>query len=166
MSESDEGSDQHVEMVWETPSHAEIVEITKLHVGALEATDDDAVWVQAGMHHVLLHTIGRRSGNEHKIALPFWRDDDGHRIVVGSFAGAVKDPAWILNLRDRTANPGVKVRVQDGLFWSEHEILEGAEREPIWEQLCADRAWYRDYQGKTDRIIPLVRLPETRPLAD
>jgi hypothetical protein len=29
--------------------------------------------------------------------------------------------------------------------------------------LVADRAWYDDYQAKTARRIPLVRLTETRP---
>ena len=48
----------------------------------------DEVWVQAGMHHVTVQTVGRKSGNAHKIALPIWRDANGHRIVVASFAGA------------------------------------------------------------------------------
>ncbi|MBF6331080.1 nitroreductase family deazaflavin-dependent oxidoreductase [Nocardia transvalensis] len=43
---------------------------------------------------VLLHTVGRRSGKLRKVALPFWRDADGHRIVGASFAGASKHPAW------------------------------------------------------------------------
>ena len=65
-----EGTSQKVEMEWETPSHDEIIEISKAHVAGLEMSDDDAVWCVAGMHHVLLHTIGRKSGNEHKVAYP------------------------------------------------------------------------------------------------
>jgi deazaflavin-dependent oxidoreductase (nitroreductase family) len=157
-------TDQKVEMLWETPSHDEIPQISKMHVQAMETTDDDAVWVQAGMHHVLVRTIGRRSGNEHKIALPFWRDPDGVRVVVGSYAGAEKDPAWLLNLRDRDANPEVLVRVQDGQFWSVPEILDaGEEHDRIWALLIEDRGWYADYQARCERTIPLVRLPETRP---
>ena len=94
---SDEAESQKVVMEWETPTHAEIIEITKAHIVGMEASDDDAVWCVVGMHHGLVHTGGRRSGNEHKVALPVWRDADGHRIVVGSFAGATKDPAWVLN---------------------------------------------------------------------
>ena len=67
-------TDQYVEQVWETPSHNEIVDLTKVHVEAMEMTSDDMVWVQAGMHHVLLTTIGRKSGNRHKVALPIWKD--------------------------------------------------------------------------------------------
>jgi deazaflavin-dependent oxidoreductase (nitroreductase family) len=156
-------SEQRVEQAWETPPLDEIPKITRMHVGAMEQSDDDTVWSQAGMHHVLLRVIGRKSGKEQKVALPTWRDPQGHRIVVASFAGAPQHPAWFLNLRDRTANPEVLVRVQGASFWSRPEILDGDDYERTWAALTADRAWYRDYQAKTDRRIPLVRLAETRP---
>ena len=154
---------QKVEQAWETPSLEEIPVITRAHVQAMETSDDEAVWAQAGMHHVLVRTVGRKSGDEHKVALPFWRDPQGDRIVVASFAGAPAHPSWYLNLADRTANPEVLCRVQGGQFWSVPEILEGEEYDRIWAGLTADRAWYTDYQAKTGRKIPLVRLPETRP---
>ncbi len=150
-----------MEQAWETPSLDEIPKLSRAHVGAMEQSDDDMVWVQAGMHHVLLCVTGRRSGKEQKVALPFWRDPDGNRIVVASFAGAPEHPAWFLNLQ---AHPEVLVRVQGGhQFWSRAEVLEGEDYTRTWEGLTADRAWYNDYQAKTDRRIPLVRLPETRP---
>lgn len=153
---------QKVEQVWETPGLDEIVELTKMHVQAMETSDDDLVWSQAGMSHVLLHNIGRKSGNEHKVALPTWNDPDGHRVVVASFAGAPGHPSWYLNIADRDANPRVRCRVQGGEFWSEHEILaSGEEHDRIWDLLVADRAWYSNYQAKTQRTIALVRLPET-----
>lgn len=158
------GESQKVEQLWETPSNDDIVVISRGHVQAMESSDDDAVWVLAGMHHVVLRTIGRKSGAEHKVALPIWRDPDGHRIVVASFGGAPGHPAWFLNLRDRTANPRVLCRVQGSQqYWSEPEILEGDERNRMWKLLNEDRAWYDTYQAKTDRTIPLVRLPETDP---
>jgi deazaflavin-dependent oxidoreductase (nitroreductase family) len=126
----------------------------------METSDADDVWVWVGMEHVLLQTIGRRSGNQHKVALPFWRDQAGHRIVVASFAGAPTDPAWFLNLRDTTVNPEVLVRVQGGLFWTQAEILEGEDYTAIWDALVLDRPHYADYKTKTDRHIPLVRLRE------
>jgi deazaflavin-dependent oxidoreductase (nitroreductase family) len=126
----------------------------------METSDADEVWVWVGMEHLLLQTIGRRSGNQHKVALPFWRDTDGHRIVVASFAGAPTDPAWFLNLSDTTVNPEVLVRVQGGLFWMQAEILEGEDYAAIWDALVLDRPHYEDYKSKTDRVIPLVRLRE------
>ena len=154
--------DQQVTQVWETPSHDEIVELTKAHVEALEVMKDDMVWVQAGMHHIVLHTIGRKSGNEHKVALPYWQDPEGHRIVVASFAGAKNHPSWLHNLK---ATPRVKIKGQTTSFWSDAEILDGDERATIWAQLLADRAWYADYQARTEREIPLVRLPESETIS-
>lgn len=153
---------QKVVQEWATPSLEEIAAISHGHVQALESSDDDAVWVQAGMHHVVLRTLGRRSGREHKVAVPFWRDAGGVPVVVASYAGAANHPAWYLNLADREANPEVHVRTQAGQYWSVPDILDGEEYRRTWELLTADRAWYDDYQGKTDRRIPLVRLPETR----
>ncbi len=157
-------SDQHVAQEWDTPSHEEIPVITKMHVQGMESTNDDAAWIVAGMHHVIIHTIGRKSGNEHKVALPVWKDSEGRRIVVASFAGHEQHPSWFLNLRDTTANPEVRVRSQHHDYWSKAEILDGGdEYEQTWSALTADRAWYNDYQARTERRIPLVRLPETRP---
>lgn len=156
---------QKVEQVWETPSLDEIPVLSRGHVEAMESSDDDMIWVQAGMHHVLLRTVGRKSGKEHKVALPTWLDPEGRRIVVASFAGAPGHPSWYLNLSDLDANHEVRCRVQGGKeFWSEPEVLEGDEYDRIWELLNADRAWYDNYQAKTERRIPLVRLPETRPV--
>jgi deazaflavin-dependent oxidoreductase (nitroreductase family) len=147
-----------------TPTREEIVAISAKHVAMMETSDADDTWIWVGMEHLLLRTIGRRSGKEHKVALPFWRDPDGVRVVVASFGGEPKHPAWFLNLSDRAANPDVLVRVQRGLFWSTPEVLEGEEHQRIWSLLTADRPWYDDYVAKAGgRVIPLVRLPETRP---
>jgi deazaflavin-dependent oxidoreductase (nitroreductase family) len=145
---------------FETPPRDQIPAITRMHVQAMESTDDDAAWVQAGMHCVLLTTRGRRTGKEHKVALPFWRDADGHRIVVASYAGAPDHPAWFLNGCDHDANPTVPVRVQHGAYDAVFEVLDGDEYETVWAGLLADRPWYAGYQAQTERRIPLVRLAE------
>lgn len=146
------------------PSRDEIPKISRDHVAAMEQSDDDAVWVLAGMNHVVLRTIGRKSGDEHKVALPFWADPDGERVVVASFAGAPQHPSWYLNLSDRDANPEVRVRVQGREFWADAQVLDAEDYERTWAGLNADRPYYDDYQTRTDRRIPLVRLVETRPV--
>ncbi|MSY45773.1 MAG: hypothetical protein F2686_09155, partial [Actinobacteria bacterium] len=59
--------DQKVEQEWETPSPEEIIALTRAHVEALETSADDGIWVMAGMHHLLVRTTGRRTGDEHKV---------------------------------------------------------------------------------------------------
>ena len=155
--------DQKVVQDWETPSLEEIPVISRHDVARLEATGDPAEWTRGGMAYVVLRTLGRRSGNETKAALPVWLDSNGHRIVVASFAGATNHPDWYLNLADRDRNPEVLCKVEGKTYWSTPEILDGDEHATAWAQLTADRAWYNDYQAKTARRIPLVRLPESRP---
>ena len=144
------------------PPRDEIPGISRQHVAAMETSDADEVWVVAGMRHVLLRTIGRKSGNEHKVALPYWLDGDGRRVVVASFAGAPQHPSWYLNLTDRTANPELLVLDQGYRFWADGQVISGSEYDDTWAGLIADRGYYANYQTRTDRTIPLVRLVELR----
>src|SRR5262245_59161706 len=128
----------------------------------MEATDADEAWFVAGMHHLILCTVGRRSGKVQKAALPYWIDSGGDRIVVASYAGGPKHPAWYLNLLDRTANPEVLVRVQRGACWAEAQVLAGEQRRRTWGALTLDRPFYVDYQKRTSRTLPVVRLVERR----
>lgn len=147
------------------PSPDEIVAFTKEHVKGMEGSDENEWWDVAGMLHVLIQTVGRKTGNVHKVALPYWVDKDGHRIVVASFAGADKNPSWFVNLADKKANPQILVRVQRATYWSEAEVLDGDDYTETWAGLTADRAYYNDYQTRCTRRIPLVRLPETNLVA-
>jgi deazaflavin-dependent oxidoreductase (nitroreductase family) len=149
---------------FEEPPFGEISGISRMHAQAMETMPDDMVWVGAGMHQVIVYTIGRKSGNEHKVVVPVWYDDDGHRIVVASYAGAPENPAWFLNLSDRDANPEVRCRVRGRQFWADAQVLDGDDYTSTWAALTADRAYYDDYQSRTDRRIPLVRLVEVRPV--
>lgn len=152
------GEDQRNEE-FETPDLAEIPAITRRHVGHLETTDDETAWVRAGMCHLLLRTVGRKSGKVHTVALPYWCDADGTRIVAASYAGGPKNPAWFHNLCDKTANPQIwmKDRAEEGFVAA--IILEGDDYQRTWDALIKDRPYYVEYQAKTERRIPLIRLP-------
>ena len=152
--------DQRVSADFATPDRAELPAITAAHVAAMESSDDEAMWVTYNMHYVILHTVGRKSGKHHKVALPYWRDPDGHRIVMASYAASPTHPAWYLNLLDRDANPDVYVRVQGGEYRCVPEVLEGDERERLWAALLEDRPFYANYQAQIERLIPMVRLAE------
>ena len=148
---------------FETPDRGDIPQLTRDHVARMESSADEAVWFASGMHHMLVRTLGRRSGHEHKVALPYWLDADGHRVVVASYAGAPKHPAWYLNLADKSANPELYCRDRGERFWAEAQILDGDEYARVWDALSADRPFYRDYQARTERRLPLVRLEKRRP---
>jgi deazaflavin-dependent oxidoreductase (nitroreductase family) len=137
--------------------------MTREHVKALETDDDDPLWFLAEMPNLILRTVGRKSGKKHKVALCFWRDPEEVPVVVASFAGSPTNPAWYLNLADRTANPEVLVRIQRHSYWSAPEILlDGADYDRLWGSLLEYRPWYLEYTAKTSRRFPLIRLVEAR----
>ena len=116
-----------------------------------------------GMHHLLMRTVGRKSGRVNKCCLPFWLDAEEQHIIVASMAGGPRNPAWYHNLSDREVNPEVVVRDKRRVFWARAEVLEGDDRDRTWSALVADRPFYERYQARTERRIPVVRLLETRP---
>ena len=130
-------SQQNEEFV--EPSRDEIPAISRGHVAAMEASDDDAVWVIAGMRHVVLHTIGRRWATSTRLRCRSGPTRNGQPVVVGSFSGAPQHPSWYLNLAEGDANPEVLVRRQHQLYWSKPEILEGDEYAAVWAGLTNDR---------------------------
>ncbi len=141
-----------------TPPRRLIPWITKATVGLYRMTQGRIGGTQAGREHVLLTSIGRRSGEPHTVCLPIWLGPDRVPIVVASFAGAQHHPAWFHNLRDRTANPTVAVVHRADRYDARAEVVEGEYRAEVWDALVADRPFYADYQAATDRTIPLVRL--------
>jgi deazaflavin-dependent oxidoreductase (nitroreductase family) len=135
--------------------------ITKVQVGLYEWSNGRLGSMAAGMRHLLLRTVGRRSGRSSTVCLPYWCDASGHRIVVASYAGGPRNPAWYHNLADRGANPTVVVQDRDRTFRARADVLKDDERKAVWQQLVADRPFYSRYQEMTSREIPLVRLVET-----
>jgi deazaflavin-dependent oxidoreductase (nitroreductase family) len=148
---------------FEEPPRDQIPGISAMHVAAMDTMDIDDVWVGAGMKQLMLCTVGRKSGKEHRVALPYWVDGDGQHVVVASFAGAPQHPAWYLNLADRNANPEVLVKEREESYWADAQVLDGDDYQATWDALTADRTYYRDYQTRCDRRIPLVRLVKVRP---
>jgi deazaflavin-dependent oxidoreductase (nitroreductase family) len=108
----------------------------------------------AGADLLLLSTTGARSGQTRVSPLAYFRID-GKLIIIGSFAGAPVDPAWVHNLR---ANPRARVEVGTDAFDVTARELPAAERDALFEKVAAAAPGFAEYQSKTDRVIPLVEL--------
>jgi deazaflavin-dependent oxidoreductase (nitroreductase family) len=103
---------------------------------------------------LLLTTTGAKSGQSRLSPLAYFRID-GKLIIIGSFAGAPRDPAWVHNLR---ANPQAHIEVgTDAYDVTAHE-LPPAERDELFERVSAASPGFAEYQSKTSRIIPLFEL--------
>ena len=140
-----------------TPPRWMIPWISRTHVALYKLTNGGIGSKLAGKPGILVRTIGARSGRAHTICLPYVRVR-GERVIVASFAGGPTNPAWYHNLK---ANPDVVVREQARVFWARAEVLSGDERVVAWSAVVDDSPWYAEYQKRTTRQIPLVRLRET-----
>ncbi|MCX4641161.1 MULTISPECIES: nitroreductase family deazaflavin-dependent oxidoreductase [unclassified Streptomyces] len=107
---------------------------------------------------LLLDYQGRRSGQWRRTVLIYDRDGDDY-LIVASKGGADQHPEWYLNLE---ANPDVRLRVGTERFTARAETLSPEEKARVWPHLVEIFAPYADYQKKTDRDIPVVRLTRTK----
>jgi deazaflavin-dependent oxidoreductase (nitroreductase family) len=111
----------------------------------------------ANANLLLLTTTGAKSGKQRISPLAYFRVD-GKLIVIGSFAGAPVNPAWVHNLR---ANPQAHVEVGTDAFDVTARELPAAEREELFPKVTAAAPGFAEYQAKTSRVIPLFELQRT-----
>ena len=115
-----------------------------------------------GMHLLVLHTVGAKSGEPRQTPLAWFPGPDGSRHVVASANGSIGNPAWYHNL---AAHPdGVWVEVDGQRIDVTPEQLQGAERAEAWAGVVAAAPRFGEYEHKTDREMPIVRLrPKSSP---
>jgi deazaflavin-dependent oxidoreductase (nitroreductase family) len=103
---------------------------------------------------LLLHTTGAKSGAPRLSPLAYVLVD-GTMLIIGSFAGAPKAPAWVHNLR---AHPQARVEVGSETYAVTARELPAAERDAVFPAIVARAPVYGDYQAKTSRTIPVFEL--------
>jgi deazaflavin-dependent oxidoreductase (nitroreductase family) len=107
-----------------------------------------------GAPTLILTTTGRRSGDPRPTPLIYGRHGDDY-LVVASKGGAPAHPAWYLNLQ---ANPQVELQVGDERFPATARTATPEEKPELWRTMAEIWPAYDEYQGKTDREIPVVVL--------
>jgi deazaflavin-dependent oxidoreductase (nitroreductase family) len=105
-------------------------------------------------HLLLLTTTGAKSGQSRISPLAYF-DIDGKLIIIGAFAGAPRNPAWVHNLR---ANPRAQIEVGADSYEVTVRELPSAEREELFGKVAAAAPGFAEYQSKTSRVIPLFEL--------
>ena len=128
------------------------------HIRRYEDTDGAVGYLWNGATCLVLHTKGRVSGEVRKSALIFGFDGDNF-VIVASYGGAPKHPAWYRNLE---ADPNVTVQVEGDRFAAIARTAEGAERERLWRLMNTVWPSYDEYQTRTTRQIPVVVLEPVR----
>ncbi len=103
---------------------------------------------------LLLTTTGAKSGKRRTVPLGFVRTE-GKTFILASLGGRPENPAWYHNL---VANPIVTVELGPDTYEADAVVLQGDERDRIFE-ICARKVSnFGDYQRRTSRIIPVIEL--------
>jgi deazaflavin-dependent oxidoreductase (nitroreductase family) len=103
---------------------------------------------------LLLTTTGARTDQQHTKPMMYIPDGD-RLIVVASNAGAATEPDWCRNLR---AHPTATVEVKGEEYTATARILDGAERDQLWDTIVAQYSFFADHQAQITRQISLVAL--------
>ncbi|MGO9061395.1 MAG: nitroreductase family deazaflavin-dependent oxidoreductase [Candidatus Binataceae bacterium] len=108
----------------------------------------------AKMPLLLLTTTGAKTGRALTKPLAYTRDAE-RIVLIASFAGAPKNPAWFNNL---VANRVVTIELGSERFQARATVTSGEERERLYKSQAQQMSIFADYQKKTTRQIPVVVL--------
>ena len=102
----------------------------------------------------LLTTKGRKSGRSRTVPLLYLVDGNDF-IVVASQGGRPQHPGWYFNLE---ADPSGKLMMGSRHLYVTAQRVSEEEKAQLWPRMIAIYPPFRDYQRRTTRLIPVVRL--------
>jgi deazaflavin-dependent oxidoreductase (nitroreductase family) len=128
--------------------------LSKLHTSLYRATGGRVGKRLVDNDMLLLTTTGRVSGQRHTVPLLYLKDGRD-LIVIASWGGRDDHPEWYLNL---LADPSLEIELPGRRTAVVAETVAGDERASWWDQAVAAYDGYAEYQSRTQRQIPIVRL--------
>jgi deazaflavin-dependent oxidoreductase (nitroreductase family) len=109
-----------------------------------------------GFNALILTTVGAKSGAERTTPVGWFPGPEGGWLIVASAGGAARNPAWYHNI---AAHPDqVTIELNGRTIAVTAGQLHGPERDEAWRQITAAAPRFGDYQRKTDRELPVIRL--------
>jgi deazaflavin-dependent oxidoreductase (nitroreductase family) len=127
------------------PDNESIKTFNKTIADEFRANDGKVGGQFEGADLLLLTTTGAKSGQPRVSPLAYFRID-GKLLIIGSFAGADINPAWVHNLR---ANPSAHVEFGTDSSDVTARELPSAERDQLFSQIIAAATGFAEYQAKT-----------------
>jgi len=129
--------------------------VNVIHETMFRLTDGRLGGNLMGMPVVRLTTTGRKSGKRRTTMLTAPIVEGDKVVLVASYGGDSRHPAWFLNLRD---NPEVEVVMSGRKGPMKARVATPEEKEEMWPRITSTYKGYAGYQERTDRDIPLVIL--------
>jgi deazaflavin-dependent oxidoreductase (nitroreductase family) len=128
-----------------------------MHAGLYRATGGKFVNKVASLPVLLLTTYGRKTGKPYTTPVCYVRDGQDY-LVAATAGGADWEPGWSLNMRER---PQAKIEVGGEATDVVATFTEGEERTRLYERFKAPSESFAQYEQKTNRVIPVIRLMPT-----
>ena len=137
------------------PKDVLFVGINTFHRTLLKATGGRVGRSLAGMPVVILETTGRKSGETRRTMLTAPVVDGETVVLVASYGGDSRHPAWYLNLQ---AQPDVTLEMGGDRKPMRARTATAEEKAALWPRIVKSYRGYAAYQKRTDRDIPVVLL--------
>ena len=103
---------------------------------------------------LILHSIGAKSGEPRVNPLAYFKDGQDY-LIVASYQGSAANPPWFHNL---VANPQVTIEVGSSEQPVEAVVVAEPDRTALYNMIAAQAPAFAEYQTKTTRAIPIIRL--------
>jgi deazaflavin-dependent oxidoreductase (nitroreductase family) len=110
-----------------------------------------------GMDLLILHTVGRRSGQPRETPVAWFADDGADSRLIVASGGGSHDPDWCANLMAHAERAAIELPGRDAVPVTPQR-LDGTDREQAWQRIAAAQPRIAKYQSKSDREYPVVRL--------
>lgn len=133
---------------------ADINDFNQTIIDEFRANDGKVGGPFAGAPMLLLTHTGAKSGKVRTTPLVCTHDGDD-MIIIASKRGAPEHPAWYHNL---VVNPAVTVEVGTDRFDATAVEVAGGDRQRLFDAQSALMPAFKEYQEKTTRTIPVLRL--------
>lgn len=102
----------------------------------------------------ILTTTRPRDGGTYSVPL-FVFPEGSDVLVVASYRGSADDPQWYRNL---LADPYAVLRIGGQVRQVRARVLDAEERASAWRRVVGNFAGYAEYQRRTTRELPVVKL--------
>lgn len=137
-----------------TPDGSSLADFNQAIIDEFRANDGVVGGPFEGATLLLLHTTGAKSGQP-RISPLAYLTVEGKMLIIGSYAGAPKHPAWVHNLR---AHPRAHIEVGTEAYDVTVRELPDDERAATYPRVAEMAPAFADYQARTTRVIPLFEL--------
>lgn len=134
--------------------NGEVADFNQRVISEFRANGGEVGGVFSGTDLLLLTTVGAVSAEEHTVPLGYVSDNQGV-LVVASSGGSDHYPDWYRNL---LTHPMVTVETGTEEYAAVAVPTVGEERDRLFRSVVQHYPGYAEYQSRTSRTIPVVRL--------